>query len=240
VKYEPVPVRRSDFAVPLPAWAELVRVTAGQFAGLYALRDTRRGKPPFVPVPPGLSLVKPTAEDVVVDLGAYVGAFSFYCAARGARVTAYEPSPWPAACLRRTIADGARIVLKEAAVVGAPAPTTILVNLAQGGLGLSNSVVRVPRGVPKRVRVPAVLYDAAVAGATVLKVDVEGAEYSYRPLVRDGLRAVILSFHAVPGVDWITIGQAMVADLEAAGFRTAKPIKAWQHGSYNAEGVWLR
>ena len=37
--------------------------------------------------------------DIVIDIGAHVGTFSVHCAARGAKVYAYEPSNWNFSCL---------------------------------------------------------------------------------------------------------------------------------------------
>jgi FkbM family methyltransferase len=46
----------------------------------------------------------PRQGDVVVDIGAGIGEFTLWCAAAGARVTAFEPDPLAFDCLERNIA----------------------------------------------------------------------------------------------------------------------------------------
>src|SRR3954462_11611196 len=46
----------------------------------------------------------PGPDWVVADIGGNVGLFALSAAARGARVTSYEPHPGTAACLRRNTA----------------------------------------------------------------------------------------------------------------------------------------
>lgn len=43
--------------------------------------------------------------DLVLDIGANIGEFSLWAAARGAKVIAFEPDPTTLACLRENIAD---------------------------------------------------------------------------------------------------------------------------------------
>jgi hypothetical protein len=66
------------------------------------------------------------------------------------------------------------------------------------------------------VQVKAISYEAAVKEATIVKVDVEGAEYDY-PLVQTHLRGAIIDFHPAHP-DWIDRVKDILAEFQLAGF----------------------
>ena len=63
-------------------------------------------------------------------------------------------------------------------------------------------------------------YEEAIKEATVVKIDVEGAEYSY-DIIQPQLRAIILEFHPLTKKDWKGMAYNIMNKIEDAGF---KPI----------------
>jgi FkbM family methyltransferase len=152
-------------------------------------------------------------SDVVVDIGAYVGTYAIRCARFPVRrVVAYEPTPRTFAILALTRLPNLECV--PAAVVPDERPAVDL--FVSRGIGVTNSLV-LSRRKAGAITVPAVAYARAVAGATVVKIDVEGAEYTY-PIVQPSLRAIIIDFHPIPGRDWVGRARQVMDGFGAAGF----------------------
>jgi FkbM family methyltransferase len=202
-----------------PSWCHAVRVADARAGGsVVVLFDARKARPHVPPVRGEAALViRP--DDVVVDIGAFVGVFAARCAASGARARAYEPNPTAAAVCR---ANG--IETWEAAVVGEVTAPTVSFEVRVTGLGCSSSLLgeREPRSGGVIREVPAVSFREATAGATVVKIDVEGAEYAYPIAALDTLRAVLIDFHPWPDT-WRTSADALIAQLTAAGFVPVVP-----------------
>jgi FkbM family methyltransferase len=172
-------------------------------------------------------------SDVVVDIGAYVGTYAIRCARFPVKsVTAYEPTPRTFGILART--ELPNLEIKQEAVVADDRESVDL--YISKGIGVTNSIVKAARKAGA-VEVPAVKYVDAVAGATVVKIDVEGAEYTY-PIIQPGIRALIIDFHPMAGRDWIARAEQMVGEITAAGFETVvKPD--WSNG-WTQAGSWMR
>lgn len=171
--------------------------------------------------------------DVVVDIGAYVGTYAIRCARTPVRkVIAYEPTPATFEVLNRVQLPN--LEQRQAAIV-ADDSKTVALHLSKG-IGVTNSCVP-SSSKPDSVEVPAVRYEDAVRDATIVKIDVEGAEYSY-PVVQPGIRALIIDFHPLPGVDWIADAERMIAEIEDAGF-TAVISPEWGNG-WTRAGSWIR
>ena len=151
--------------------------------------------------------------DVVVDLGAYVGQYALAAARLPVKkVIAYEPTPDTYRILAESAQPNLEVV--NAAVVADERESVDF--YISAGIGVSNSVV-LKRGKERRVTVPAVSYEEAVRGATVVKIDVEGAEYTY-PIVQPSLRAIMIDFHPIRGRRWVERAQEIMSEIEAAGF----------------------
>lgn len=135
----------------------------------------------------------------VVDIGANIGAVSIYAAARGARVIAVEPEPSNADMLRRNIAlngyDG-QILCHQLAVTDRAGHAFIAPN--HGGSRLTSG----SGWEVETVTLDQLFVLAAVDDCSVLKIDVEGAEYdiiagaSMDTLAR--VRFLTLEFDAAP------------------------------------------
>lgn len=186
---------------------------------------------PFVPQMGNCNSIPLRYSDVVVDIGAYVGTYAIRCARLPVKqVTAYEPTPSTFAVLSLTQLPNMKLM--NAAVIGDDR-TEINLHIS-AGMGLTNSVVKSFRKVDC-VTIPAVNYVEAVKGASIVKIDVEGAEYDY-PIIQPSLRAIILDFHKVP--DWIDKAQQIMVDLKAAGFRTV--IEPVFENRWSPAGSWIR
>lgn len=135
-------------------------------------------------------------SDVVVDIGAYVGTYAIRAARFPVQhVVAYEPTPATFAVLSLTALPNMKLV--QAAVVADRDVESVALYISRG-IGVTNSTM--PSTQKSPVDVPAVAYAEAVSGASIVKIDVEGAEYDY-PIVQPSLRAIIVDFHPLPGED---------------------------------------
>jgi FkbM family methyltransferase len=152
--------------------------------------------------PPGLEL---RPGDVVVDVGANIGAFAVYAAQRTrARLLAVEPHPENAAVLRRNLrANGAEdAVVAECAV--ADAPGTLPLFLGRSGtthqLFATGKDTAAGDSIDVRVAtLPQLLAEHGIAAVDFLKLDCEGAEGLILPSLPDALlrsiRAIAMEFH---------------------------------------------
>lgn len=174
--------------------------------------------------------------DVVVDIGAYVGTYGIRCASLPVRkVTMYEPTPVSFEILSLTKLKNATSV--QAAVVGNEKIKSIDLFISKG-IGVTNSTV-LTKNKATKVTVPAISYKKAVEGATVVKIDVEGAEYDY-PIVQPGIRALIIDFHKVTGIDWKQKAEKMVSDIESAGFKPVITPNFDSDCGWTLAGSWIR
>lgn len=76
-----------------------------------------------------------------------------------------------------------------------------------------------------------------LGGGTIVKVDVEGAEYGY-DIVQPSIRALIIDFHPVPGIDWIHNSKLIIEQIEDAGFK-AVVTPDFTNG-WTRAGSWIR
>jgi len=205
------------------------RVTGGH----YAFLSERAGKP-FTNKMTEAATVELYESDVVADIGAYVGEYGLYAMKNGAgRVKCYEPTPTTFEVLKQNAVEGMEVY--NGAVVGDDSETVTL-HMANG-IGVTNSIAKT-RAKVGTIEVPAYKYDDVVADATVVKLDVEGAEYSY-DIFKEHIRAYIIEFHtAVKGVDWQARANEIMETLESNGYRpTCKP--GFTHG-WDLHGAWVK
>lgn len=168
-------------------------------------------------------------NDVVVDIGAFVGEYALFAAKTAKRVVAYEAAPdvYEVLCMNAR----KNIIARNLAVVGDDRKEVEL--FISSGIGATNSIVKKK---PKSVVVGGIQYDEAVREATVVKIDVEGAEYDY-DIIKPNLRAIILEFHPVAD-EWKAAEQIM-NDLVASGFRPTYKIPQFQNG-WDTNSAWVR
>lgn len=121
-------------------------------------------------------------DRVVLDIGAHIGTFSRDAVSRGAReVVAVEPGPDNIVLLRRNV-DGLPVRVVHAAAVGDASQTecTLYVDAREMKRNALHSLHRT-RGdrVPVRASCVSFLRLIAEVRPDVIKVDVEGSEYTY-------------------------------------------------------------
>jgi FkbM family methyltransferase len=164
-------------------------------------------------------------RDTVVDVGANIGVFALYAAARAGegRVLAYEPFPESYDYLRRNVAEsGLRSVTAfPVAVAGSPGerslqitPDRLITNsLAPTGVGMGGPTV------------PCVTLDQVFEGngiqvCDLLKLDCEGSEYEIlqnsSPETLARIRRVVGEYHEGPSIPGT--GAGLVRFLEEGGF----------------------
>lgn len=181
---------------------------------IYAI-DTGVSSKPFIPKIKEANSIKLLPTDVVVDIGAHIGVYALTAARAGVKaVVAYEPSDDNFEVLKLNTFDLPNFEVYKMAVTGDD-PGFVDFYLSKGP-GLRNSLIPIRGRTP--VTVTAIPYAEAVADATVVKIDVEGAEYTY-PLSQPGLRALIIDFHPKKGEDWIQEVKDKLSVLEHEGFR---------------------
>ena len=207
-------------------------VTSTITGGHYAFKAARSGK--VFKNKMSVEMSVPLVEsDIVVDIGGYVGEYSLYAARQGVKeVRVYEPTPRTFDVLKLNTTDIKNITAHNYAVVG---DDTKEVNLfLSEGIGVTNSIVKTKKNT---ITVPAIRYDDIVKDATVVKIDVEGAEYGF-DIIKDNLRAIILEVHSITGVDWRTKTDTIIKNIQAAGFTTIiEPM--FKHG-FDMHGAWIR
>lgn len=155
-------------------------------------------------------------SDVVVDIGAYVGTYCIRCARHPCKqVIAYEPTPTTFSILSLTHLPNLTCI--QSAIVADSRPSVDL--FISSGIGVTNSIV-LSNKKAFSISVPAINYTLAVSSASIVKIDVEGAEYTY-PIIQPSLRAIIIDFHPVPG-DWEKAANHIMSDLADIGFITIR------------------
>jgi FkbM family methyltransferase len=202
----------------------------------------------------------PAVEDIlgrsesprIVDLGAHIGAATLLFLERfpDARVLAVEPQPENAALLRKTLAvnrlDG-QCEVRQAAAGVAPGYAamegfSLLAHFVRSDTAEAVDLLPPLRkyqadGVPPaQVEVVDVL--PILAGADLVKMDIEGAEW---PILADprfpslGITALVLEYHpqGAPGPDTLA---AVRGILGSAGYTVDEPVE--QHGSLGLVWAW--
>lgn len=176
--------------------------------------------------------------DVVADVGAFVGTFAIAAILEGAaRAICFEPDPSNADMLRQNVANGGYPIIVRQQAVSARAGLLELHDSPRGQPECGS--LRKKRGSRLSVQVEAVtLEDVAALGPTVLKIDIEGAEYVIMPSAThlDGVREVVVEFHeAAKHIDEI-VGIATWMSLN--GFSLVGNL--WFGSQIAMQGVWRR
>ncbi|MBN8901788.1 MAG: hypothetical protein BGO51_27365 [Rhodospirillales bacterium 69-11] len=190
--------------------------------------------------------------DRFVDFGAYVGFTSLYAATHGVEVTAFEPNPHSFALLRANLAanpDLAPRIRARAQGVGArdEAVTLYAKGAVDSGASVFQDVERavLVRGAPTATvqlrDAAAVLTEIGVDRRTLVKIDIEGAEYAVLPALGALLSArkpwLHVSFHPFnlpPGAD----AYADTIMRLRAGLEVAELLAGYRFMHLFADGFW--
>ena len=193
-----------------------------------------KGKPPFVPPMKECHSIQLRCSDVVVDIGAYCGTYALRAARFPAKkVIAFEPTEGTFRVLKKNAGSLPNLEIRRVAVVGDDRKSVRL--FVSSGIGVTNSLIDKKKSTHEDV--PAERYEDVVRGASVVKIDVEGAEYDY-DVVQPGIRALIIDFHPVVGIDWLAKSEAIIASIKAAGFSTV--IEPDFSNGWTRAGSWIR
>jgi FkbM family methyltransferase len=173
-----------------------------------------------------LPVVDWSGASMIVDIGAHVGSFTVWAARRAphARILAVEPNIETFALLQRNIRDNGlqdRVSAVNAAV--GPAAGTMGLEFMEHSLGTRLSADGPGKVMVRVDTLSALLGEAGIDGADMLKMDCEGMEYDViEGTGADRLRsigALACEYHREPGRDVTTIDRV----LTAAGFRVTRP-----------------
>jgi FkbM family methyltransferase len=192
--------------------------------------------------------------DRMVDFGAYVGLTALYAATYVPRVFAFEASPTSFPLLRANVALNPalrpRIALFPHAVGDRDAEVTLY---GRGYADPASSIFRdVQRGVvvigAPAARVPmrdahTVLTECGIGPRTLLKIDIEGAEYQLVPAIAGLLAAakpvLHLSFHPFN----IVVGPDEYANTVARlarSMRVAEALTCYRYMYCHINDCWIR
>jgi FkbM family methyltransferase len=204
-------VLRNGLRFEAPADTNVIRVTSGVFFKRHY-------------TPPGFEIAE---NDVIVDVGANIGAFSVYAARRTrAKVVAIEPHPQNFRYLvRNLIANGCtRAKPIECAITAVDEPVRLC-------LGRSGSLHRLAALCPEPnvsewievagLSLPTLMERMSVDRIDLLKLDCEGAEGVILPStpgpVLERVRRIVMEFHD----DLSPVGHEEIRRLlEDSGFET--------------------
>ena len=154
-------------------------------------------------------------DDIVADIGAYIGEYSIYAINQGVKkVISYEATPETFNILNKN-KRGNMIVNNLAVVPDNRSKTKLHISK---GIGVTNSIVKSDRK-SHFIEIDCIKYENAVKEATVVKIDVEGAEYGYN-IIQDNLRAIILEFHPINNCNWMQNAKKIMDDIKNAGFKS--------------------
>jgi len=211
---------------------ELMFVKSRITGGHYALK-TERGKKPFENPMDIYIKIKLNNQDIVADIGAYVGEYSLWAVNNGAyKVLSYEATPNTFNILKRNRKGNMEIFNK--AVIGSDDDYAKL--FISKGIGVTNSVAK-SNNKSHSISVPAIKYEKALQNATVVKIDVEGAEYSYN-IIQPQLRAIILEFHPIIKQPWKDWAEDIINKIENSGYK--RIYKPNFKSGWSLTGCWQR
>jgi FkbM family methyltransferase len=231
-------IKSVAFQEPSQEAKQAVEFVSNSFTGgHYAIRG-KDSKKPFTNPMASCKVVELKGSDIVADIGAYVGEYSLWAAPQVAKVIAYEASPYTYEVLQKNCAEVSKakdkIFTYNKAVTGGD-ETKVTLFLSKG-IGATNSIAK-SKGKADKIVVDAISYDKAVEGATVVKIDAEGAEYSF-DIIKPHLRAIILEFHPLSGEDWQEKASEIMRQIKSAGF---KPLLVPQFkNGWDTNSAWLR
>lgn len=188
--------------------------------------------------------LNPQPDDVLLDLGASIGSVSSLFSPLVSKVVAFEPEPENFGILQRNSASLKNIELWAVAVVGMcePGETRVLYTANGKNLGLHSLTPTRGRG---EIKVPVAQFSRVMeyCKPTLLKIDIEGAEYDLMHDIEAGLpdyvRGLAMELHLTkPG--WREfLAPRMLKAIADCGFSAVRPPKITKL-NWASLGVWLR
>jgi FkbM family methyltransferase len=174
-------------------------------------------------------------SDIVVDIGGYIGEYAMYAALSTKKVFTYEPTPKTFKLLARNTKRFTNITTIQKAVIGNNYQKEVFLFLSKK-IGVTNSTAKCC-GKLEKILVNAISYDEVVKSGTVVKIDVEGAEYGY-DIAKENLRGIIIEFHNDCKANWRVRASKIMDDIEGKGYTCiARPN--FENG-WDMTGVWVK
>ena len=174
----------------------------------------------FKEIRPSYSQLEICNGDIVLDIGANIGAFSLYAEQQGAsQMYAYEPDPENFALL---MMNSPHSINKNCAVVGDDSDTIDLYINSKKNKGTHMTK---PVNGREYITVPAVNFDSVVKDAcpNKIKIDVEGAEYSFMPYkFPDCVERVVMEIHFQYDKSWRQKGRELHENMLEQGFTSLR------------------
>ena len=209
-----------------------VRINNSRLKNFFAIQSDKSDKP-FLNNMRECRSIKLYQTDIVADIGAYIGEYSIHCINSGVeKVFSYEPTPNTFKILSKN--KRGNMEIKNVAVVGDNRKTAIL-NISKG-IGVTNSIAKAHKK-SYTIEVPCIRYEDAIKDATIVKIDVEGAEYDYN-IIQPQLRAIILEFHPRTDINWKSRTIEIMKQINRAGFKTI--IEPTFQSGWNLTGSFQR
>jgi FkbM family methyltransferase len=165
-------------------------------------------------------------DDVVLDLGANIGAFAVLRASHCRRVICIEPEAGNFKMLKGNLKGKRKMTAVRAAVVASDYPNEVVSLHVNEGKGKTIHSLRPYRGRAV-VPVPALRFGELLKlypDATAMKCDIEGGEHllPWRILKSSGIRKLAIELHvAMPGQR--NAAHETVREIKKAGFKEIVP-----------------
>lgn len=173
------------------------------------------------------SLMEIRKGDVALDLGGNIGAFGRMAVDAGAEVFAYEPEPFNAKMYAVNVPEAEVFRYAIAAEEG---ERELFLRKST-----SHSIVRGRGKIPKHITVQTATLGGVIKqhDPTVLKVDVEGAEYelNWSSLRGSRVRELAIEFHGNKDSDLERM-DAICEDLEKMGYNLLRSAETGAWGGY--------
>jgi FkbM family methyltransferase len=191
--------------------------------------------------------------DRMVDFGAYVGFTALYAATFGVDVFAFEPSPGNFALLSENVAVNPDLMASMRLFQHGVGNSDDSVTLYAKGRADSGSSIfrdverhRLLRGVPDATILlrdaDTVLREIGLDGRTLLKIDIEGAEYLVLPAIASLLAVrkpwLHISFHPFNLVQDCDSYSNNILRLRAA-LQVAEAVACYRYMHFHNDGAWL-
>ena len=182
-----------------------------------------------------------TDDDVLLDVGAHIGVVTTRFARKVARVVAVEPDPDNLALLKRNTALFPNVTVVGAAVGLMTGNGVLYRNLGRGRCMHSLVAIRGRNAEPCRTISFQHLLTESVP--TLLKMDIEGYEYTLAPVLAQlpgSVRMIATEFHITRQQWRLKDGPALHAAYVAQGFKAVKPPDFGRNAFGGATAVYQR
>ena len=139
--------------------------------------------------------------DVVLDIGAHLGAFTNLALNKGAsKVVGYEPHPDNLRVYRANYGTDSRVCIYECAVSDKIGTATLWVAEHKRTYAHSLEITKGYKGVLRRpIQVESVSWETAFScDPHIIKIDIEGSEFTLaisKPIIPISVRSIAIEFH---------------------------------------------